>query len=248
MVAKAVRLEKTSASSAALTESAKKSSLVALLLGMMLTISLGFIINRIIQKQLGDDPKHVAEIARSVAEGNLSIEIDMKGKAADSILGSMNEMIRAIKSLMGDTHLLAQAAIAGNLKARADEKKHTGEYQRIIVEINGMLDATLEPVHHAAERISQLSRGEIFDEITEGYNGDFAELKESLNRMRNALETLRMDVREVCIASYEGYLDVRVDTEKHEGCRRHEQYFRKLERTAKSNHGLHRKDQQRRTP
>lgn len=217
MVAKAVRLEKAYASSTAITESAEKSSLIVLFFGMMLALSLGFIVNRIIQKQLGDDPIHVAEIARSVAAGNLSIEIDMEGKNADSILGSMNEMVRAIKSLMGDTHLLAQAAIAGNLKARADETKHTGEYQRIISEINGMLDATLEPVHHAAERISQLSRGDIFDEITEGYHGDFAELKESLNRMRNALEALRMDVREVCIASYEGYLDVRVDTEKHEG-------------------------------
>jgi len=217
MVIKAVQLEKASAENSAITGSAEKSSLIVLLFGMLLALSLGFIINRIIQKQLGDDPKHVAEIARSVAAGNLSIEIDMEGKDADSILGSMNEMVRAIKSLMGDTHLLAQAAIAGNLKARADETKHTGEYQRIIVEVNGMLDATLEPVHHAAERISQLSRGDIFDEITEGYNGDFAELKESLNRMRNALEALRMDVREVCIASYEGYLDVRVDTDKHEG-------------------------------
>jgi methyl-accepting chemotaxis protein len=35
--------------------------------------------------------------------------------------------------------------------------------------------------------------------------------------MRNALESLRLDVREVCIASYEGHLDVRVDTGKHEG-------------------------------
>ncbi len=217
LIAKSVGLNKSSAVSNTLTGSAETSSLIVIILGMLLALSLGFILNKIVKKQLGDDPKHVAEIARSVAAGDLSIEIDMEGKDADSILGSMNEMIRAIKSLMGDTHTLAQAAMAGNLKARADETKHTGEFRRIITEVNGMLDATLEPVHHAAEQIAQLSRGEIFEEITDGYNGDFAELKESLNRMRNALEALRMDVREVCIASYEGYLDVRVDTDKHEG-------------------------------
>lgn len=217
MVAKAIRLEKTNETNSALTVSAEKSSLFVIFIGMLLAIGLGFLINRVVLKQLGDDPKHVAEIARSVAAGNLSIEINMEGKDSDSILGSVNEMIRAIKNLMGDTHMLAQAAMAGNLKARADESKHNGEYKRIIAEVNGMLDATLEPVHHAAERISQLSRGDIFEEITDGYNGDFAELKESLNRMRNALEALRHDVREVCIASYEGHLDVRVDTDKHEG-------------------------------
>ncbi|MHC1697963.1 MAG: methyl-accepting chemotaxis protein [Geobacteraceae bacterium] len=212
LVTRSARLEKT-----AFTGSSANSSLIVAVFGMLLALGLGVVINRIVQKQLGDDPKLVAEIARSVAAGNLSIEIDMVGKNDESILGSMNEMVRAIKSLMSDTHMLAQAAMAGNLKARADETKHKGEYQRIIVEVNGMLDATLEPVHHAAEQISQLSRGEIFEEITDGYNGDFAELKESLNRMRNALESLRMDVREVCIASYEGQLDVRVDTEKHAG-------------------------------
>jgi methyl-accepting chemotaxis protein len=214
---KSLRLEKTFAESVTVAGSPEKNYLIVIVLGMLFAIGLGFIINRIVQKQLGDDPKHMAEIARSVAAGDLSIEIDMEGKDSDSILGSINEMIRAIKSLVGDTHMLAQAATAGNLKTRADETKHKGEYQRIIVEVNGMLDAVLEPVHHAAERISQLSRGDIFDEITEGYNGDFAELKESLNRMRNALESLRLDVREVCIASYEGHLDVRVDTGKHEG-------------------------------
>jgi len=217
MTDKSNRLEKASTANATMAGSSQKTSLIVIFLGMLLTIGLGLLLNRIVQKQVGDDPKHVAEIARSVAAGDLSIEIDMDGKDADSILGSVNEMLRAIKSLMGDTHMLAQAAMAGNLKARADETKHNGEYRCIIAEVNGMLDAALEPVHHAAERISQLSRGDIFEEITEGYNGDFAELKESLNRMRNALEALRMDVREVCIASYEGQLDKRVDTSKHEG-------------------------------
>jgi len=214
---KSLNLEKAAAANTSLASSSENKSLIIIVVGMLLAIALGFVINRIVQKQLGDDPMHVAEIARSVAAGDLSVEIDMEGKEADSILGSVNEMIRAIKGLVGDTHTLAQAAIAGNLKARADETKHKGEFQRIIAEVNGMLDAALEPVHHAAERIGELSRGEIFDEITEGYQGDFAELKDSLNRLRNALEALRLDVREVCIASYEGYLDTRVDTEKHAG-------------------------------
>ena len=211
------RMEKASAVSGVPAGVSDTTSVVVILLGMLLTFGMGILINRIVQRQLGDDPKRVADIARSVAAGDLSIEIDMEGKEADSILGSMNEMIRAIRGLMGDSHMLAQAATEGNLKARADETKHNGEFRRIISEVNGMLDAALGPVHHAAEHISQLSRGEIFDEITEGYNGDFAELKESLNRLRNALEALRLDVREACIASYEGYLDKRVDTGKHEG-------------------------------
>ncbi len=211
------RLEKAAGASAGLAGSSEKSSLIVVILGVLAAAGIGVIVSRTAQKESGEDARKVAEIARSVAAGNLSVEIDMAEKDTDGIFGSMNEMVRAIRSLVADTHMLAKAAAEGNLKARADETKHNGEFRRIIVEVNGMLDAALKPVHDAAEHISQLSRGEIFDEITDGYNGDFAELKGSLNRLRNALEAVRLDVREVCIASYEGYLDTRVDTTKHEG-------------------------------
>jgi methyl-accepting chemotaxis protein len=83
--------------------------------------------------------------------------------------------------------------------------------------ISGIIQRQLEPIHDASKRIDQLSRGEIFDEISEGYHGDFAELKESLNRCRQAHEDLRIDIREMCVASYEGNLDKRVDPNVHEG-------------------------------
>ena len=211
------RLEKAAGETAGLAGSSEKSSLIVMILGVLAAAGVGIFLSGTAQQQTGEDTGKIAEIARSVAAGDLSIEIDMEGKDTHGIYGSMNEMVRAIRSLVADAHMLAKAAAEGNLKARADETKHNGEFRRIIAEVNGMLDAALGPVHHAAEHISQLSRGEIFDEITDGYNGDFAELKESLNRLRNALEAVRLDVREVCIASYEGYLDTRVDTTKHEG-------------------------------
>jgi methyl-accepting chemotaxis protein len=83
--------------------------------------------------------------------------------------------------------------------------------------ISGIIQRQLAPIHDASKRIDQLSRGEIFDEISEGYHGDFAELKESLNRCRQAHEDLRIDIREMCVASYEGNLDKRVDPNVHEG-------------------------------
>jgi methyl-accepting chemotaxis protein len=211
------RLEKAAGETAGLAGSSENSSLIVMILGVLAAAGIGMFLSRTAQQQTGEDTGKIAEIARSVAAGDLSIEINMDGKDANGIYSSMNEMVRAVRSLVADAHMLAKAAAEGNLKARADETKHNGEFRRIIVEVNGMLDAALGPVHHAAEHISQLSRGEIFDEITDGYNGDFAELKESLNRLRNALEAVRLDVREVCIASYEGYLDTRVDTTRHEG-------------------------------
>ena len=166
---------------------------------------------------MGDDPRRIAKIARSIAAGDLSVELDTTGKIDGSVISSINEIVVAIKKFAADAHMLAQAGMEGNLKARADETIHSGEYRQILSEVNRMLDAVIDPVHHTAECIDKLSRGEIFDEITEGYNGDYIEVKDSLNRLRNALSAMLIDVREVCVASYEGLLDTRLDSSRHKG-------------------------------
>ncbi|MCK9296282.1 MAG: methyl-accepting chemotaxis protein [Desulfobulbaceae bacterium] len=83
--------------------------------------------------------------------------------------------------------------------------------------ISGIIRRQLEPVHDAVKRIDQLSRGEIFDEISQGYHGEFAGLRESLNRCRQNFEDFRVDIRKMCVASYEGELDSRVNPEAYQG-------------------------------
>lgn len=209
--------EKANRENSAMTATSEKISLVVMLLGVLAAIGLGIFINRIVQRQLGGDPQCVADIAHMVAAGDLSMEIHVNDAGENSVMMAMKKMVDAVKGLVSDTDMLAKAAIEGNLATRADATKHQGEFRKIIEEVNSTLDTVLEPIHDASKHIDQLSRGEIFDEITEGYNGDFTELKESLNRCRQAHEDLRIDIREMCIASYEGYLDKRLDPAAHKG-------------------------------
>jgi methyl-accepting chemotaxis protein len=185
--------------------------------GVLATAAMGVFINGLLQRQLGGDPRIVADIARKVAAGDLSMDIRVGENDENSVMATMKKMVEAVRALVNDADILARSAISGNLAARVDASKHHGEFKKIMEEFNGTLDAVLGPVHDASERINMLSRGEMFEEIEDGYKGDFGELKESLNRLRNALEAMRLDVREVCISSYEGFLDKRVDPGKHEG-------------------------------
>ncbi len=217
MDSKSGRMEKASSENSALVSSSEKIFLVVMVVGILLAIGLGMLVNRIIQRQLGGDPRDVADIAHMVAAGELSMDIDAGDADDNSLMSAMKKMVAAVKGLVHDADTIATAAIAGNLAARVDVTRHQGEFRKIMEEFNGTLDAVLDPVHDASKRIDQLSRGEIFDEICEGYSGDFAELKESLNRCRQAHEDLRVDIRDMCIASYEGHLDKRVDPAAHKG-------------------------------
>ncbi|NVN93535.1 MAG: chemotaxis protein, partial [Desulfuromonadales bacterium] len=183
----------------------------------VLAIGLGGRIVAAVLGQLGGEANEVAELANKVAAGDLSKEIHLAPGDTTSVMAAMKRMVDAIRALAADATSLSETATAGKLSIRADAGQHVGEFRKIIEGFNATLDAVVEPIHDAAKHIDELSRGEIFEEITSGYQGDFGELRESLNRCKHANEALRMDIRTMCIASYEGHLDTRVDPEKHQG-------------------------------
>ncbi len=185
--------------------------------GVALVFGIGNMIARALLEQLGGETAEVAQIAGMVAAGDLSREITLAPGDTTSVMACMKKMVDAIRGLAADTAMLSEASIAGKLTTRADASRHVGEFRRIVEEFNATLDAVVEPIHDAARRIDDLSRGEIFEEIRDGYRGDFGELRDSLNRCRQANDALRQDVRTMCVASYEGHLDTRVDPGRHQG-------------------------------
>jgi methyl-accepting chemotaxis protein len=185
--------------------------------GVVLVIGLGSMIVRAVFSQLGAETREVAEVANLLASGDLSREIAVAPGDTTSVMACLKKMGDAVRGMVDDAKIFSDAAMAGKLTVRADAARHAGEFRKIIDGFNATLDAVVEPIHDAAKHIFELSRGEIFEEIKDGYPGDFGELRDSLNRCRQANEALRLDIRTMCIASYEGHLDTRVDPDKHQG-------------------------------
>ena len=109
------------------------------------------------------------------------------------------------------------AAVEGRLETRGDAAKFEGGYRDIIQGFNDTLEAVVTPMNVAAEYIDQISRGILPEPITEDYKGNFAAIKNNLNKCIAALDAMRQDGRTMCIAALEGRLDARVDATKHEG-------------------------------
>ncbi len=185
--------------------------------GGVLAAGLGSSIVRGLLAQLGGEAADLTAAANLLASGDLGREIPVAPGDSTSAMAALKRVADSLRSVVADASLLSDAAVAGRLSVRADAAKHAGDYRRIVEGFNGSLDAVVETIHDAATRVDQLSRGEIFEEITDGYRGDFAELRQSLNRCKQANEALRVDIRTMCIASYEGQLDTRVDPDKHQG-------------------------------
>ncbi|MBJ6799883.1 MCP four helix bundle domain-containing protein [Geomonas propionica] len=215
--AKLKQAKLTADGNAELATSATKIMLVLIVVGMALAIGLGLFITRIVQRQLGADPKEVGEVANRVAAGDMSVAIDLNGKHGDSVMAAMQKMVDSIKALVSDAAMLSDAAIAGKLATRADASKHQGDFQKVVAGVNDTLDAVIGPLNVAAEYVDRISKGDVPPKITDSYNGDFNEIKNNLNVCIDAVNALVSDADMLVQAAVAGRLATRADATKHQG-------------------------------
>ena len=109
---------------------------------------------------------------------------------------------------------LVKAAVEGKLDTRADVGKFEGNYRAIVQGVNETLDAVIGPWSVAAEYVDRISKGDIPEQITDDYNGDFNEIKNNLNQCIEAVNALVAEAGMLTEAAIQGKLDTRGDASK----------------------------------
>ena len=115
---------------------------------------------------------------------------DIPPKVADQFQGDFNELknningcIDAISGLVVDANRLVEAAVAGQLKTRADAGRHGGDFRRIVEGVNRTLDAVTTPVNEAAAVLDRVANQDLRVEVVGAYTGEHAAIKTSINKM-----------------------------------------------------------------
>ncbi len=159
-----------------------------------------------------------ADYVDRISKGNLPPKItDTYLGDFNQIKNNLNNCIDNINALVGDANILAKAAVEGKLDTRADATKHEGDYRKIVEGVNSTLDSVIGPLNVAAEYVDRISKGEIPAKITDNYNGDFNEIKNTLNACIDAINGLVADANMLAKAAVEGKLKTRADATKHQG-------------------------------
>lgn len=138
--------------------------------------------------QFADDLQNqVIGSMKRLADGDADFEVPAKD-GQDEISPALNSTAQAIRDLVSDARMLADAAVAGKLQTRADAAKHRGDYQAVINGLNDTLDAVVEPLQEASEVLEAAAERDLTARMEGDYRGDLAELKEYINRALNGMD------------------------------------------------------------
>ncbi|RQO33532.1 methyl-accepting chemotaxis protein [Herminiimonas sp. KBW02] len=142
-------------------ESALTMMLVLVGCSVIAGISLGLLITRNINKQLGGEPGYAAEIASRIADGDLTGNIQLKGNDKSSLLFAMKTMRDSLVSIVGnvrigtDTIATASSQIAtGNL----DLSSRTEEQASSLEETASSMEELTSTVRQNVENARQANQ------------------------------------------------------------------------------------------
>ena len=159
-----------------------------------------------------------AEQVDRIARGDIPPPVteDWKGDLR-RLRDNLNACSAAVNALVTDTRGLSEAAVSGQLRARADASRHQGDFRKIVEGVNATLDAIANPVDQAAAYVDSIAKGSIPPRITATWAGDFDGLRRNLDTCIAAVNALVADAGRLAAAAAAGELATRADASRHQG-------------------------------
>jgi methyl-accepting chemotaxis protein len=124
---------------------------------------------------------------------------------------------RMLTTVISESARLSNDAVNGKLQSRGNTTLVSAEFRPILDGFNATLDAVVNPLNVAANCMSRISKGDIPEKITASYNGDFNDIKNSLNQCIEAVNGLILEGSTLAKAAADGELDNKADESRFQG-------------------------------
>jgi methyl-accepting chemotaxis protein len=135
-------------------------------------------------------------------------------------VGIGRSLDRAIQALVGQTERLTEAATAGQLDVRADERAVPEEFRPVVAGFNGTMEAVAHPLRASAGALDRIARGDLPPRLDEAWQGDFARIKDGVNAVIDAVAGLRQGLGALATAHAGGDTAARVEEARYQGAYR----------------------------
>lgn len=94
-----------------------------IIVGILLSLFVATLIIRGVLKELGGEPRYVRDIARSVAGGDLSVDVTVKSGDTTSVLYAMRSMVEGLRNLVTETISISAAIASASTQLHATSEQ-----------------------------------------------------------------------------------------------------------------------------
>jgi len=150
-------------------------------------------------KNLTAQVRNIAEVATSIASGDLSkkITVDVRGELL-VLKETLNTMVEQLRSFAGEvTRVAREVGTEGRLGGQANVPGAAGTWKDLTDNVNLLAGNLTGQVRNIAEVTTAVARGDLSRKITVDAKGEILELKNTVNTMVDQLNAFAAEVTRV---------------------------------------------------
>jgi methyl-accepting chemotaxis protein len=142
--------------------------------------------------------RNAMAVVQAFGDGDFDAPLERQPGMKAYVVATIDQVRANLKALVADTSLLADAALAGRLDARADAARHRGGFRAVVSGVNETLDAVIGPVKEVQRVLTAMEGGDLTQTIATSYQGQLEELRQATN---STVDRLAATVSEVAAAA-----------------------------------------------
>jgi methyl-accepting chemotaxis protein len=184
---------------------------------LMLTLSLGiaFYLANYLCKQLGIDPLYAKGIAKEIAKGNFTREINLNEGDTSSLLYAIKTIQTSINAFVAAQNVMSQKHAEGWIWEEMEASQFPGTYGKMAQDINALAKSHIDVKMQIVKVISQYAKGD-FSLDMDRLPGDKAKITEAVDNVKQALFEISSEIKALAEAGSKGDFSKRADTSRFE--------------------------------
>ena len=150
-------------------------------------------------QNLTSQVRNIAEVTTAVAKGDLSkkITVDVRGEIAE-LKNTINVMVDQLSSFASEvTRVAREVGTEGKLGGQAEVRGVAGTWKDLTDSVNSMASGLTAQVRDIAKVATAVANGDLSQKIAVDVRGEIAELKNTINKMVDNLNTFSGEVTRV---------------------------------------------------
>jgi methyl-accepting chemotaxis protein len=177
---------------------------------LLLSLWVGFMIARSIQRQMGGEPSEAMAVANRVAAGDLSKDIPLKTGDTTSLMAAMARMQAAIRDVVAGQEEMKARHDEGQISYRIDPSRLAGSYADMAQMTNDLVAAHIAVKMQVVAVVSRYAKGDLSVEM-ERLPGEKAKVTEAVDGVKTSLSAINAEIGKLVQAAARGDFTVRGD-------------------------------------
>ena len=116
-----------------------------------------------------------------IGSGDFTADIPKQIGKKIELNHAMDSLRDALQSVNREVLLLTNEAKIGNLSERAPVENYTGDWAKLMSNLNELLQEIILPINEASEVLTEVAKGNFQAEVKGSYKGEFLMIKSSIN-------------------------------------------------------------------